>query len=142
MDRSNSGFPKDTQLSFHQKLLRWRNFTRAEVQSDEEILNWIAKDAETALHPSCTCKLGTDKMSVLEPSSFKVHGMEGLRVVDASSMPKITNGNIYAPVMMMARKQVTSYLVTNLYLRRILLIISSTNPNLGRSLFPSFKIAF
>ena len=75
-----------------------------EVETDEEILDWVARDAETALHPSCTCKMGTGEMSVLEPDSLKVHGLEGLRVVDASSMPYITNGNIYAPVIMLAEK--------------------------------------
>jgi choline dehydrogenase len=74
------------------------------VQTDQEILDWVAKDAETALHPSCTCKMGVDEMSVLEPNSLKVHGIEGLRVVDGSSMPFITNGNIYAPIMMLAEK--------------------------------------
>jgi choline dehydrogenase len=74
------------------------------VESDEEILAWVAKEGETALHPSCTCKMGTDEMSVVDPLSMKVHGMEGLRVVDASVMPYVTNGNIYAPVMMIAEK--------------------------------------
>jgi choline dehydrogenase len=75
-----------------------------EVESDEEVLKWVAKDGETALHPSCTCKMGTDSMSVVDPESMKVHGVENLRVVDASVMPYITNGNIYAPVMMLAEK--------------------------------------
>jgi choline dehydrogenase len=75
-----------------------------EVQTPEQILEWVGKDAETALHPSCTCKMGVDKMSVIGPNDFKVHGMEGLRVVDASSMPYVTNGNIYAPVIMLAEK--------------------------------------
>ncbi|MEC9068477.1 MAG: GMC oxidoreductase, partial [SAR324 cluster bacterium] len=75
-----------------------------EVESDEEILNWVAKDGETAYHPSCTCKMGTDSMSVVDPGNMKVHGVENLRVVDASVMPYITNGNIYAPVMMLAEK--------------------------------------
>jgi choline dehydrogenase len=74
------------------------------VQTDEEILAWVARDAETALHPSCTCRMGMDDESVLDPSSMRVHGLEGLRVVDASSMPYVTNGNIYAPVMMLAEK--------------------------------------
>jgi choline dehydrogenase len=74
------------------------------VETDEEILDWVASDAETALHPSCTAKMGTDEMSVVDPLSLKVHGVEGLRVVDASVMPYITNGNIYAPVMMIAEK--------------------------------------
>ncbi|PWN04532.1 choline dehydrogenase [Nocardioides silvaticus] len=74
------------------------------VETDEEILEWVRKDAETALHPSCTAKMGTDEMSVVDPRSMKVHGLEGLRVVDASVFPFVTNGNIYAPVMMVAEK--------------------------------------
>ncbi len=74
------------------------------VQTDEQILDWVAKDAETALHPSCTCRMGTDPMSVVDPLTMKVHGLEGVRVCDASAMPYVTNGNIYAPVMMMAEK--------------------------------------
>lgn len=74
------------------------------VETDQEILDWVAQDAETALHPSCTARLGTDADSVLDPTSMRVHGVDGLRVVDASAMPYITNGNIYAPVMMLAEK--------------------------------------
>jgi len=74
------------------------------VETDEEILAWVARDAETALHPSCTAKMGTDPMSVVDPASMRVHGLDGLRVVDASVMPYVTNGNIYAPVMMAAEK--------------------------------------
>jgi choline dehydrogenase len=74
------------------------------VSSDEEILEWVARDAETALHPSCTCRMGTDEMSVVDPDTMKVHGLEGIRVVDASVMRYVTNGNIYAPVMMVAEK--------------------------------------
>jgi choline dehydrogenase len=76
----------------------------AKVQTDEEILDWVARDAETALHPSCTAKMGTDAMAVTDPGSLRVHGLDGLRVVDASVMPYVTNGNIYAPVMMLAEK--------------------------------------
>ncbi|MYX35737.1 MULTISPECIES: choline dehydrogenase [unclassified Streptomyces] len=74
------------------------------VETDEEILAWVAKEGETALHPSCTCRMGTDEMAVVDPSSLRVHGVEGLRVVDASVMPYVTNGNIYAPVMMIAER--------------------------------------
>jgi len=74
------------------------------VSTEQEILDWVARDAETALHPSCTCRMGTDEMSVLDPTGMRVHGLDGLRVVDASSMPYVTNGNIYAPVMMLAEK--------------------------------------
>ncbi|MEQ8352714.1 MAG: choline dehydrogenase [Leptospiraceae bacterium] len=75
-----------------------------DVKTPEQILKWVADDAETALHPSGTCKMGRDDLAVVDPDTFKVHGMEGLRVVDASIMPIITNGNIYAPVVMMAEK--------------------------------------
>ena len=74
------------------------------VSTDEEILDWVRRDGETALHPSCTAKMGTDSMSVVDPQTMKVHGVEGLRVVDASVFPYVTNGNIYAPVMMVAEK--------------------------------------
>ena len=75
-----------------------------DVQTDQEIIDWVAKDAETALHPSCSAKMGTDEMAVVDPGSMRVHGTQGLRVVDASVFPTITNGNIYAPVMMVAEK--------------------------------------
>ncbi|MEZ5340102.1 MAG: choline dehydrogenase [Acidimicrobiales bacterium] len=74
------------------------------VETEQEILDWVAKDAETALHPSCTCRLGTDELAVADPLTFRVHGVEGLRVVDASVIPVITNGNIYAPTMMIAER--------------------------------------
>jgi choline dehydrogenase len=74
------------------------------VATDEEILDWVARDAETALHPSCTCRMGVDAMSVVDPATMRVHGVDGLRVVDASVFPYVPNGNIYAPVMMVAEK--------------------------------------
>jgi choline dehydrogenase len=74
------------------------------VTTDEEIHDWVARDAETALHPSCTARMGTDEGSVLDPLTMRVHGLDGLRVVDASAMRYVTNGNIYAPVMMLAEK--------------------------------------
>ena len=76
----------------------------ADVATDEQILDWVRRDGETALHPSCTCRMGIDDRSVVDPLTMKVRGVEGLRVVDASVMPYVTNGNIYAPVMMLAEK--------------------------------------
>jgi choline dehydrogenase len=72
----------------------------AAVESDGEILDWVARDAETALHPSCTCAMG----SVVDPGTMRVYGVDGLRVVDASVFPFVTNGNIYAPTMMVAER--------------------------------------
>lgn len=74
------------------------------VETDDEIIDWVIRDAETALHPSCTARMGTDADSVTDPSSLRVHGTDGLRVVDASVLPVVTNGNIYAPTMMVAEK--------------------------------------
>ena len=77
-----------------------------DVQTDEEILNWVANDAETALHPCGTAKIGdaSDPMSVVDPDTMKVHGLDNVSVVDASAMPYVTNGNIHAPVLMLAEK--------------------------------------
>jgi choline dehydrogenase len=74
------------------------------VQTDDEILDWVGREGETALHPSCTCRMGTDEHSVVDPQTMRVHGLDGLRVVDASVFPSVPNGNIYAPVMMVAEK--------------------------------------
>jgi choline dehydrogenase len=74
------------------------------VTTDDEVLDWVARDGETALHPSCTAAMGIGAMSVVDPATMRVHGADGLRVVDASVMPYVTNGNIYAPVMMLAEK--------------------------------------
>ena len=76
----------------------------AAVASDAEILDWVRRDAETALHPSCTAKMGVGEDAVLDPASMRVHGLNGIRVVDASAFPYIPNGNTYAPVMMVAEK--------------------------------------
>ena len=74
------------------------------VETDEQILDWVRHDSETALHPSCTCRMGTDNMSVVDPLTMRVHGLDGLRIVDGSVIPYITNGNLYAPIMMIAEK--------------------------------------
>ena len=74
------------------------------VESEQEIMDWVGKDSETALHPAGTCKMGTDEMAVVDPTSMRVRGTDGLRVVDASVLPVVTNGNLYAPTMMIAEK--------------------------------------
>ncbi len=74
------------------------------IQTNEQILRWVAHDSETALHPSCTARMGLGPDAVVDPATLRVHGLEGMRVVDASVLPYITNANIYAPVMMVAEK--------------------------------------
>lgn len=74
------------------------------VQTDKEILDWVARDAETTYHPCGTCKMGTDEGAVVDPETMRVRGVQGLRVVDASVIPTIPNANLYAPVMMIAER--------------------------------------
>lgn len=75
-----------------------------DVKTDKEILEWVARDAETTYHPCGTCKMGVGDDAVIDPETLRVHGLDGLRVVDASVMPTIPNANLYAPVMMIAEK--------------------------------------
>ena len=75
------------------------------IESDEQIDAWVQANAESAYHPSCTCKMGADDdpMAVLD-NQCRVRGIEGLRVVDSSIFPSITNGNLNAPTIMVAEK--------------------------------------
>lgn len=74
-----------------------------DVQTDAQIDAHIRASAETAYHPSCTCAMGTDEMAVVDGQG-RVHGVQGLRVVDASIMPLIVSGNLNVPTIMMAEK--------------------------------------
>ena len=73
------------------------------IQSDEEIDIFVRESVESAYHPSCSCKMGTDVLSVVDPET-KVHGIQGLRVVDSSIFPTIPNGNLNAPTIMLAER--------------------------------------
>ncbi|MCY1284128.1 Oxygen-dependent choline dehydrogenase [compost metagenome] len=75
----------------------------ANLKSDAELDEFIRNHAETAFHPSCSCKMGSDDMAVVDGQG-RVHGMEGLRVVDASIMPEIITGNLNATTIMIAEK--------------------------------------
>ena len=73
------------------------------VQSDSEIDAFVSNSVESAYHPACTCKMGVDEMAVVDPQT-RVHGIDGLRVVDSSIFPIITNGNLNAPTIMAAER--------------------------------------
>ena len=75
----------------------------ASLQSDAELLEWVRNNAETTYHPVGTCKMGSDAMAVVD-RELRVHGIEGLRVADASIMPTLTSGNTNAPSIMIGEK--------------------------------------
>jgi choline dehydrogenase len=74
------------------------------VGSDEDVIDWVRRTGETDMHPTSTCRMGTGEGAVLDPSTMQVHGLEGLRVVDASAMPYCPNSATHAPTMMLAEK--------------------------------------
>jgi choline dehydrogenase len=84
----------------------YRDFERTpgtEAQSDEALMDYVRDQARSNWHPASTCKMGIDPMAVVDPG-LKVHGMEGLYVVDASVMPNVVCGNTNAPTIMIAEK--------------------------------------
>lgn len=74
-----------------------------QVQTDEQIDEFVRSNVESAYHPSCSCKMGTDELAVVDPET-RVHGVQGLRVVDSSVFPTIPNGNLNAPTIMVAER--------------------------------------
>ena len=84
-------------------------FPEEQVDSEEGLIDFIKRKAETIYHPVGTCKMGDDPMAVVD-SELRVHGVENLRVVDASIMPELVSGNTNAPTIMIAEKCAASML--------------------------------
>ena len=84
----------------------------SQVESDDEILAWIRETADTAYHPTCTCKMGSDEMAVVD-QELRVHGIEGLRVADGSIMPTLVSGNTNAACIMIGEKASDMILAAN-----------------------------
>jgi choline dehydrogenase len=74
------------------------------VRGDEETIAWVRRTARVGLHVACSAPMGRGELAVVDPDTMRVHGVEGLRVVDASVMPSLTNANTLAPTMMIAEK--------------------------------------
>jgi choline dehydrogenase-like flavoprotein len=75
----------------------------AQLRTREELTRWIRATCEHEYHPTCTCRIGTPDHGVVD-AELRVHGVQGLRVVDASVMPRVTSGNTNAPTLMIAER--------------------------------------
>jgi choline dehydrogenase len=85
------------------QFVREETLPGAQLQSDDELLDHARRNGGTCYHASCTCMMGTHPVSVVD-SELRVHGIEGLRVIDASVMPAVTSTNTNAPTIMIAEK--------------------------------------
>jgi choline dehydrogenase-like flavoprotein len=101
------GVKKVREILAQKALDPWRGkelFPTSPPQNDEDIRAFLRQKCDNIYHPVGTCKMGIDDMAVVAPDSMKVHGLEGLRVIDASVMPTLIGGNTNAPTVMIADK--------------------------------------
>ncbi|WP_143421379.1 FAD-dependent oxidoreductase [Halovibrio salipaludis] len=76
---------------------------RPALQNDDNLAAWVWRSGESAYHPLCTCRMGVDPVAVVDPR-LRVHGLQYLRVVDASIMPTLVGGNTNQPATMIGEK--------------------------------------
>ena len=86
-----------------QRFVREETLPGAKIQTDDELLDYARRNGGTCYHASCTCLMGSHPMAVVD-SELRVHGLDGLRVIDASVMPAVTSTNTNAPTIMIAEK--------------------------------------
>ena len=85
------------------QFVREESLPGPQVQTDDELLDYARRNGSTCYHASCTCMMGSHAMSVVD-DELKVHGLDGLRVIDAAVMPAVTSTNTNAPTIMIAEK--------------------------------------
>jgi len=85
------------------QFVRDESLPGAHIQTDDELLDYARRNGSTCYHASCTCMMGQHAMAVVD-DELKVHGLEALRVIDASVMPAVTSTNTNAPTIMIAEK--------------------------------------
>src|SRR5205814_693785 len=89
------------------QFVREESLPGTQSQTDDELLDYARRNGGTCYHASCTCMMGSHQMSVVD-SELRVHGLDGLRVIDASVMPAVTSTNTNAPTIMIAEKAATA----------------------------------
>ncbi len=86
-----------------QKYIKTMRFPEKGVRSDADLTAYIRKYGRTAYHPACTCKMGRDDLSVVDPQ-LRVHGLDGIRICDSSTMPSLIGSNTNAATIMIGEK--------------------------------------
>jgi choline dehydrogenase-like flavoprotein len=86
------------------RALRKEDLFTKDVDSDDDIRSVLRQRVDTVYHPACTCQMGPDRSVAVVDSRLRVHGLAGLRIVDASVMPCVVRGNTNAPTIMIAEK--------------------------------------
>ena len=101
-----AGYKKMMQILNHESFAKYTEnhvMRPIDINDDKDIEQAIREEADTIYHPVGTCKMGNDEMAVVD-NELKVHGIEGLRIIDASIMPTLVGGNTNAPTIMIAEK--------------------------------------
>jgi choline dehydrogenase-like flavoprotein len=85
------------------RVIARERFPGPDIRSDADLADFVRRAAETEYHPVGTCRMGQDRMAVVD-HRLRVHGIDGLRVADASVMPRLVSGNTNAPTIMIGEK--------------------------------------